>query len=116
MTLKIGTLAANDGMTGAVYDALYTHLKDGFPDENPPPDVCDSWKKIAYAVSQGVIKHLEENLEIIQVKTGGSINAAVSGSTGGGGGDNHTHSIGLNAVQNSIVFSQTGDGTGVVKK
>ena len=118
MTLLAGDINASDGMAKAIYDQMIVVLEpdlEGLAEDAKTP-IRDNWKKLAFAIAKGVISHLENNLEIDQVKTGGSVNASVSGSTAAGGADSHSHSVSLTAVQNNVKWNQTSDGIGKVKK
>lgn len=118
MTLLAGDIYANGGMAKAIFDEMKVVLEpdlEGLAEDAKTP-IRENWKKLAFAVAKGVITHLESNLEIDQVKTGGNITASVSGSTGTGGGDGHTHGVSLSAVQNNVKWGQTSDGIGKVKK
>jgi hypothetical protein len=64
MALEAGNESADNGMSKAIYDALYDSLKANFDEEKPPDDVCDSWRKLAYSIAFGVIEHIKSNMEI----------------------------------------------------
>ncbi len=111
--LAIGTLAADSGLTKAVYDQLDALLAlplqksvdeataEARPAAQQALDAArDGWKKLAFAVASGVVRHLVDNLEVTGVQTGGNVTAVVSGQV---------------AVQNGVVFTQTNSGTGHVR-
>ena len=101
MPLQIGTENATSGMSKAIYDEIHALLSPplGGMAEEDMEKVRDGWKKLAYAISKGVIDHIETNMEIKGIQASGNINAAVSGSA---------------ATQNGVVFTQNNDGTGHV--
>ena len=111
--LAIGTLAADGGLTKAVYDqldallapSLQKSVDEATPEARPAAQQAldaarDGWKKLAFAVASGVVGHLVDNLEVIGVQTAGNVAAAVSGQV---------------AVQNGVVFTQSNNGTGHVR-
>jgi hypothetical protein len=73
MPLSAGSREADSGMSKAIYDALFENLKDGFKDKTPTEDVKNGWKKLAFAISTGVIDHIKSNMEIKGVTTSGKI-------------------------------------------
>ncbi len=100
MALDIGNTNATTGMSKAIYDTIRSVMEpiDGVEGQ-ALEDIRTSWKKLAYAISKGVIDHVKANMEIKGVQTTGNISAAVSGST---------------ATQTGAVFTQSNDGTGRV--
>lgn len=102
MALDIGNAQATSGMTKLIYDEINAQLSPPLSD-TAPDDMAviqDSWKKLAFAISTGVVTHLLSNLEIKDVNCGGTISAAVSGGT---------------ATQNNVVFTQNNPGSGLVE-
>ena len=102
MALEIGTTQANTGMAKAIYDEIDRQLSpplSGTPAEDMEK-IRDSWKKLAFAISTGVINHILSNMEIKGVQTSGDINATVSGSS---------------ATQSDVVFTQRNDGMDLVE-
>ncbi len=96
MALEIGDINKKPGemggMSQAIYDALYKNLKGGFKN-GLPKEVIDGWKKLAFAISTGVIEHIKSNMEINGINTSGKV-----------------------AKMNfETTFSQSNDGTGHVK-
>ncbi len=113
MALNAGNQQAAQGMSKSIYDALYDALKSTFPDETPTDDVCDSWKKMAYAISVGVIDHIKSNMAIKGVKTKGNVTTAVKGNTKAA--SSHKHAVNITAVADNVEFTQSNGGTGLVE-
>jgi hypothetical protein len=114
MALEIGNIAAENGMSKAIYDALYNNLKSNFNEEKPPEDVCASWKKLAYSISSGIIEHIKSNMVIKGITAKGSVSSVVKGSTAPAVTDAHIHELNLTGTGEGIVFTQV-DGTGYVE-
>jgi len=101
MALVAGNSSASSGMSKEIYDTIREVMEPIEGVEGQAlEDVRDSWKKLAYAIADGVITHLKSNMEIKGVEASGNISAAVSGST---------------ATQTGVVFTQSNDGTGLVE-
>lgn len=115
MALDAGNQSADSGMSMAIYNALYDNLKSNFPDEQPPDDVCDSWKKLAYSISIGVIEHIKANMEITGITTKGDVTIDVSGNSGVDIIGGHFHPVNISSTKSDIVFTQSNDGTGRVQ-
>jgi hypothetical protein len=119
MPLKAGDITATTEMSKAIYDQLdHNLLTDDEKKKLKPAElesIQNGWRKLAYAIAQGVVNYLEANLEIVGVQTKGNVNASVSGNTLAGGPDNHVHGVSLTATQNNVVFTQSNDGTGRIK-
>jgi hypothetical protein len=101
MALVAGNSSASSGMSKAIYDTIREVMEpiDGVEGQ-ALEDIRDSWKKLAYAISEGVITHIISNIEIKGVETSGDINAAVSGSA---------------ATEAGVLFTQSNDGSGLVE-
>ncbi len=84
MSLNAGNITADAGMSKDIYDAMLANMSDGFPD-GVSDEVKTGWRKLAYSIADGVIQHIEANMEI-------------SGDTQAGGEDNHTHPVSLSAT------------------
>jgi hypothetical protein len=114
MALEAGTADAPKGMSVAIYDAINAQLKD-----LQAPDALEAaqntWKKLSFAIASAVIKQLQDNMEIVGVKTTGDVAAAVSGQTGPAPPAAHFHPVALTASQSRVTFTQSNDGTGHVK-
>jgi hypothetical protein len=109
MALAAGSADAQSGLTKSVYDRLDAALSpplqqavtDGSPGAQETLDAArDGWKKLAFAISAGVVEHIVANLEVFGVQTSGNVSAAVSGQL---------------AVQNGLVLAQSNNGTGRVR-
>jgi hypothetical protein len=128
MALVVGSVNAEAGMSKAIYDEIDRLLS---PPLQRAVDAAsgdakikaqealngarDGWKKLAFAISTGVVTHIVANMEITGVTTRGSISAAVSGATTATPPGPHTHPVSLTATQNDVTFSQSNNGTGRVK-
>ncbi len=101
MSLQIGAKTATSGMSKSIYDTIREVMEpiDGVEGQ-ALEDIRDNWKKLAYAISKGVIEHIEANMEIKGIQSTGDINAAVAGNA---------------ATQIGVVFTQNNDGTGLVE-
>ena len=115
MGLEPGDIAATGGMSKSIYDAIFTNMKDNFPDSKPSDDVCQSWKKLAYSIAYGVIEHIKSNMEIKGIATQGNVTIAVKGNTGLDISKSHDHPVDISAAKEDVVFTQNNDGTGHVK-
>lgn len=114
MGLDAGSADANDGMAKAIYDQINTQLKD-LQAPDALPTVQDTWKKLAFAISVGVIQHIKDNIEIVGVATTGDVAAAVSGPSGPAPPGPHVHTVTLTASQSRVTFTQSNDGRGHVQ-
>ncbi len=69
MGLETGDIRASSGMSKAIYDKLNDLLSP--PLEDMPAEdmekIRDSWRKLAYAIADGVISHIKSNMEITGV-------------------------------------------------
>lgn len=88
MALTIGDKDASTGMTKAIYDELWAALENDLKilGEDKLNPIREGWKKIAYAVSKGVIEHIKANMEITGIQTQGAINGVNVVSTQGNSG------------------------------
>jgi hypothetical protein len=69
------------------------------------------WKKLSYAIAQGVIEHIKANMEIQGIQSEidvGSSNRIASGDTDPA--DSHTHPVSI-PVAGTLVVVQSDDGT-----
>ncbi|MGA3244204.1 MAG: hypothetical protein ABSE41_06295 [Bacteroidota bacterium] len=129
MALIIGSEDAAGGMSLLIYQELDRLLSPSLQQAvNTAQDEAKKgaqealdgaragWKKLSYAIANGVIAHILTNLEICGVATHGNVSGAVvSGNTGTALPNNHSHSVNLSGIQNNIVFTQNNDGTGHIR-
>jgi hypothetical protein len=129
MTLVVGSVNADSGMSKAIYDQidplLSPPLKQAVDAASGDPKVKaqealdaarDGWKKLAFAIATGVIGHILSNMEVTGIVTKGNIAASVSGATAPAPGPGpHPHTVSLTASQSDVTFTQSNDGTGRVK-
>ena len=119
MALKAGDITATSDMSKAIYDQLDKNLMTDDDKKKLKPDelkaIQDGWRKLAYAIAQGIVGYLEANLEIDGVLAKGDVNVAVNGNTLAGGPDNHVHGVSLTGTQSGVVFNQCNDGTGLIR-
>lgn len=100
MPLQIGDVGAGSGLTKAIYDQLDTLLSPPLQDDPATLAAArDGWRRLAFAVATGVVRHLVDNLEVRGVQTAGSITAPVANGV---------------ATQANVTFSQSNSGTGRV--
>lgn len=126
MALVIGSVAADSGMTQAIYTQMDNQLSpplqklvDQAPDatakaaaQQTLDEARDGWRKLSFAIATGVINHLISNLEVHGVQTAGSVNAAVSGQSASAQPGPHQHGIDL--TLSGVTFTQTNAGMGLV--
>jgi hypothetical protein len=117
MPLIIGDRSASTGMAKAIYDQLRAVMEPGLGelDASALNAMRESWKKMAFAISKGVIDHIKTNMEIFGIETQGDVNTSVKGNTGTGHPNNHYHNVDLNGEEEDVLFVQSNDGTGHVK-
>jgi hypothetical protein len=128
MALVIGSVAADAGMSKAIYDQVDALLSpplqqavdhatgDAKTKAQEAPDAArDGWKKLSFAIATGVVDHIVANLEITGIQTRGDVSATVSGQTGPAPPGPHLHAVSLSATQSGLTFTQSNDGTGRVK-
>ncbi len=102
MALDIGNAAATTGMTKAIYDKMNEVMAsslDGLEPDKAEP-IRDGWRKLAHAVATGVVAHIRDNAEVVEVVTRGDISATVSGDT---------------ATQSDVAFSQADGAHGEIQ-
>jgi hypothetical protein len=112
MALVIGTVAAESGMSLAIFEQIDALLApplqealDAAPDAAKPhakaalDGARDGWRKLSFAIAAGVVSYLLSNLELRGIETRGDVTAKVSGTT---------------ATQTDFLASQSNDGTGLV--
>jgi hypothetical protein len=131
MGLLKGDITASSGMSKAIYQEVDTLLSpplqqavdgaEGDAKEKAQEALDKSregWRKLSYAIAQGVIEHIKANMEIYGVQTQGDINTTVSGETDTSLSSPNDHGHGLinsSGEQNNVVFTQSNDGTGHVE-
>jgi hypothetical protein len=104
MALDPGDSKASSGMSKSIYDQLNTLLSPSIPAATLPQSQA-SWQQLAFAIATGVVKHIQSNMEINTIQTGGTISVAISqlngaAATGTAGG--------------SVTLNQTGSTSGHV--
>lgn len=117
MAMTIGDQTAASGMTKDVYDEIRNILEPGLSDlsEDDLEPIREGWRNLAFAVSTGVINHIVNNMEIHDVQTRGSVSATVNGNTGAALPANHSHAVNLTGSASNVNFSQSNNGTGLVR-
>lgn len=117
MALEVGNQQATSGMTKAIYDQIRAVMEPDLGDlgEQDLEEMRKGWRRISFAVASGVISHILSNMEIQSIQTQGDVNATVEGDTGTADPGNHLHSVNLSGTQSNVVFTQSNDGTGLVK-
>ena|ERR1700754_4547754 len=128
MALRAGSERADSGMSKEIFDqmdrllsppllqAVETATGEARTQAQQALDTArDAWKKLAFAISSGVIGHVITNMEVSGVQTTGDIAASVTGATAPSPPGPHPHQVSLTASQRGVTFTQTNDGTGRVK-
>lgn len=119
MPLRIGNKTATSGMAKAIYQAIDGELRPPMEGDGVASNVIqqsqEAWKKLSYAIAKGVIEHIKANMEIQGIKTRGNVSTTVKGTTGLTGPGPHQHSVDISGKQTGVVFTQSNDGTGLVK-
>ncbi len=66
MSLEIGNITANTGMSKSIYDQINTVLSPSLDEmsEEGMEIIRESWQKLAFAVATGVVEHIKSNMEI----------------------------------------------------
>lgn len=121
MALEAGNINASSGMSKNIFEKIDLVLSP--PLEGIPPEdfekIRDSWRKLAFAIAQGVIEHLTANMEIYGIQTLGNINTTITGDVEEAlpapNPNTHDHSFNLSGEENNVVFNQSNDGTGHVR-
>ena len=127
MALVAGSVAADSGMSKAIYDQVDLLLSPPLQKavdqatgdakvkaQQALDGARDGWRKLSFCIANGVISHLKSNLEINGVQTSPTVNAPVDGQTGPAPPNQHQHQVSLAAAQVGIKFSQINNGTGLV--
>jgi hypothetical protein len=127
MALVPGSVAADSGMSQAIYEQIDPLLSPPLQKavdqaagdaktaaEQALAAARDGWRKLSFCIATGVINHLKSNLEIRGVQTSPTANAPVSGQTGPAAPNAHLHPVSLAAAQAGMTSSQTNNGTGLV--
>lgn len=127
MALIAGSVAADSGMSKAIYDQVDLLLSPPLQKavdqatgdakvkaQQALDGARDGWRKLSFCIATGVISHLKSNLEINGVQTSPTVNAPVDGQTGPAPPNQHQHQVSLAAAQVGIKFSQINNGTGLV--
>jgi len=128
MALIIGSEEADSGMTKEIYDVMNTLFSPNFQtviDDAKSEDKTKAqealiaaqkgWKQLAYAISKGVIEHIQKNMEVNDINVSGNVTTAVEGKTLGAVPENHVHEVKLSGVATAVTFKQNNNGPGHVK-
>lgn len=111
MALQIGDPNATSGMTKAIFDELDAKLMTQDEKNQLKPQDLESirsgWRKLAFAVSTGIINYLKANMEILGIEATGSVTTTVTGSVSG------TNVTGTGT--GTVAATQSGPTTGHVK-
>ncbi len=112
MALIIGDESASQGMTKAIYDSMRNTLEpiEGMSEEDMKP-IRESWRKLSYAIANGVIEHIKSNMEIHGVEvaiSNVSTNVSVVTTCPSGAG------TGTGTGSGTATGQQSNDGTGHV--
>lgn len=65
----------------------------------------EGWQKLSYAIASGVVEHLRNNLEIVNVQTTGNVTIAINDDTDDGG-VGHFHNLSTSSTATNVVFNQ----------
>ena len=69
MPLDAGSENADSGMSSYLYQAIEDNLKSSFPD-GPSEELKQGWKKLAFALADGLVKYINTELSIIDITVG----------------------------------------------
>lgn len=113
MALIIGDKNASSGMSKAIYDKIREVMEpiDGVTGQ-ALEDLRNSWKKLSYAIADGVVNHIKANMEIHGVEVSisdVSTNVSVVTTCPAGAGS------GTGTGSGTATGQQSNDGTGHVK-
>ena len=122
MALDTGTLDADAGMTRAIFEEMdrllspplqeaVTKAADAAAKKSAEETLAAAragWRKLAYAVAAGVVRHLLSNMEIYGVTSSGTITTTVNGMTADAKAVTGT-------ANGSFTATQTGATTGHVR-
>ena len=129
MALEIGSERADSGMSRLIYKELERLLsppllktiaeaeteKQRDKSEEALAEARTAWKKISYAIAKGVIDHFLSNMEVFGIETKGDIQTSVKGKTETVAGFEHQHDVDLEGKQKDVIFTQSNDGTGLIR-
>ncbi len=113
MSLKIGNITANTGMSKAIYDQINTVLTPSLDEmsEEGMVIIRESWQKLAFAVATGVVEHIKSNMEISGVDVSiNDVSTAVNVETNCPSGPG----TGSGTGSGTATGQQSNDGTGHV--
>jgi hypothetical protein len=128
MAMSIGSADAEDGMAKAIFapmDQLLSPPLQTAVDnatgaakavaQQALNNARTNWKQLAFAIATGVINHITQNMEIVDIQTTGDVAAVFTGITGPAPPGPHTHPITLTAAESSVTFTQSGSSLGHAK-
>jgi hypothetical protein len=128
MALIIGSVNADAGMSQAIYQEVDKQLSPPLQKavdnaegeakakaQEALDGAREGWKKLSFAIANGVISHITANMEIFGIATRGNVNTTVQGNTGPANPANHLHNVNLSGVAANVTFTQNNDGTGRVR-
>ena len=128
MALIIGSENADTGMSQAIYLEMDRLLSPPLQEavdkaqgaakteaQKALDEARKGWKKLAFAIANGVINHIVANMEIFDITTRGDVTTSVQGNTAVANPGNHQHNINLVGTASNIVFTQNNNGTGRVR-
>jgi hypothetical protein len=128
MALVIGSEAADEGMSAAIFTQLDRLLSPALlaaveaasgeakaKAQEALDTARDQWRGLAFAIATGVVSHLLSNLEVVGVRTRGDVSASGSGNTGALPPGPHAHPFTVTATQAGLVLVQSNDGTGRIR-
>jgi hypothetical protein len=103
MAMQIGDVNASFGMAKDIFDQIDQVMKPTVPAANLE-DARKGWRKLAFAVANGVITHIKNNMEISGIQGQGNVTTTVTGTVAG----NNVTGTGTG----SVTTNQTGAPTG----
>ena len=91
MGLEVGSPQADSGMARAIYEALERTNQDtlnGAIKELPQKvkeviqqTAKENWQNLAYAIAEGVVTYIKDNMEMSDIQTTGQVTMTIQGIT-----------------------------------
>lgn len=128
MALTIGTENADAGMSQAIYLEMDRLLSPPLQEavnqaqgeakaeaQKALDEARKGWRKLAFAIANGVINHIRDNMEVFGITTRGEVTTPLQGNTSVANPGNHQHNVNLVGTASNVVFTQSNNGTGRVR-
>jgi len=69
MAIEAGSVNADSGMSSYFYRAIEENLSSAFPG-GPSEELKQGWRKLAFALADGLVKYINTELSIIDIAVG----------------------------------------------